>query len=287
MVIKPFSHLARYGFTKSLFHGSAQSVIAASQSSYASTTTSLAQFHNYPVTKFAKASQLQGVFPGSSSSGTGAKAGHAAHSSNTDGGLGLYYAAWQHAQQTGDDSDWKQHQFARRIGWKSSDKSSQSVTKRRFDSNNPIDLLRPVRPSGDRVYGENAVQEIEKVQDRDAQAESQASVRVDEAIAQDIQSVKEVNGTATETCNALRAGSSPTGLSSSTELEQVQTTITDTNSTSSLPDESTHSNDTTLASSLVEDSYSLSSYVIDLAEHQRYAEIPAVFESMLYDKLIP
>jgi pentatricopeptide repeat protein len=277
MVIKPFTHLARYGITKSLFHGSAQSVIAASQSSYASTTTSLAQFHNYPVTKFAKASQLQGVFPGASSSGAGAKAGHSAHASNADGGLGLYYAAWQHAQQTGDDSDWKQHQFARRIGWKSSDRSSQSRTRRRLDSNNPIDILRPVRLPDDKAYCETTGQDLTKVQDPDAQAEP-------EAIAQEIQSVQELNGTVTATDDATRTTSSVVEASS---LTTQTAAITDTNSTSSLPDESTYSNDTGLISPIADDSYSISSHVIRLAEQQRYAEIPAIFESMLRDKLIP
>src|SRR5271163_1678165 len=161
MVIKPFSQLARHGFTKTFVHGYAQSVVAASQSSYASTTTTLGQFHNYPVTKFAKASQLQGVFPGASGSGAGAKAGHApqASNANTDGGLALYYAAWQHAQQTGDDSDWKQHQFARRIGWKSSEKPSPLHQQRRLDSGHAIDLLRPVEPTIERAHSENAVQD--------------------------------------------------------------------------------------------------------------------------------
>ena len=288
MVIKPFTHLARYGFTKSLFHGSAQSVIAASQSSYASTTTSLAQFHNYPVTKFAKASQLQGVFPGASSSGAGAKAGHAAHSGNADGGLGLYYAAWQHAQQTGDDSDWKQHQFARRIGWKSSEKSDQSGTRRRLDSNNPIDVLRPVRPPGDRAYSESAVEDLKKILDPDAEVEAEALARVDEAIAQEIQSVKELDATVGATHDTVRTTSTLVEPSSSTESAQAQESgITDTNSTSSFPDESTYSNDTAVTSPIADDSYRVSSSIIELAEQQRYAEIPATFESMLRDKLVP
>ena len=288
MVIKPFTHLARYGFAKSLFHGSAQSVIAASQSSYASTTTSLSQFHNYPVTKFAKASQLQGVFPGASSSGAGAKAGHAAHSSNADGGLGLYYAAWQHAQQTGDDSDWKQHQFARRIGWKSSDGSSESRTRRRLDSHNPIDVLLPVRPSGNRASSETAVQDLKRVQESDVQAEAEALARVDEAIAQEIRSVKDFNGSDTLAHDGVRTNSTTIGPSSSPELLQARgSAITDTNSTSSLPDESTYSIDTALTSPIADDSYRLSSNVIELAEQQRYAEIPTIFESMLRDKLIP
>jgi pentatricopeptide repeat protein len=289
MVIKPFTHLARYGFTKSLFHGSAQSVIAASQSSYASTTTSLAQFHNYPVTKFAKASQLQSVFPGASSSGAGAKAGHAAHSSNADGGLGLYYAAWQHAQQTGDDSDWKQHQFARRIGWKSSERSSQSRTRRRLDSNNPIDVLRPVRPSSDRGCSDNAVQDLKKAQDPDSQAEPEALVRDGEAIAQEMQSVEELNGSSTTSHDAMHTACAILDSSSSVEPSaQAQTEpVTDTNSISSSPDKSIYSNATGLTSPITDDSYSISSRVIKLAEQQRYAEIPAIFESMLRDNLIP
>jgi len=282
MVIKPFTHLARYGITKSLFHGSAQSVVAASQSSYASTTTSLAQFHNYPVTKFAKASQLQGVFPVPGSSGAGAKAGHTAHSSNSDGGLGLYYAAWQHAQQTGDDSDWKQHQFARRIGWKSLEKPSQSRTRRRLDSNNPIDILRPVRPSGDRVYSENPAQDLNK-ENPDAQTEVEALARVDEASALEIRSVEDVNLTATATHDAKSTTLPANEVSSQTQTAAV----IDNNSTTSLPDESTYSNDTNLTSPIVDDSYSLSSHIIALADQQRYAEIPAVFESMLKDQLIP
>ena len=289
MVIKPFTHLARYGITKSLFHGSAQSVIAASQSSYASTTTSLAQFHNYPVTKFAKASQLQGAFPGASSSGAGAKAGHAAHAGNSDGGLGLYYAAWQHAQQTGDDSDWKQHQFARRIGWKSTDRSSQSQTRRRLDSNNPIDVLRPTLPSGDRVSGENAVQDMKKVQEADGQAES--LIRVDEAIGQEMHSVQELTGTAIiaddATLNPPLKGEASSSTEPSAQVQTATTTITDNDSTASSPDESTYSNDTGLTSPISDDSYTLSSQVVRLAEEQRYAEIPAIFESMLRGKLTP
>ena len=290
MVIKPFTHLARYGFTKSLFHGSAQSVIAASQSSYASTTTSLAQFHNYPVTKFAKASQLQSVFPGASSSGSGAKAGHAAHSSNADGGLGLYYAAWQHAQQTGDDSDWKQHQFARRIGWKSSDTPSHSRTRRRLDSNQPIDVLRPVRPSGGRGYSESVVQDTKQTEEFNAQPQADALIRADEGISEEIQPVKQDLGSgATTSHDAMHTTASTLEASLSVDIstQAHATAIADIHSTSSLPDESTYSNDTGRTSPTSNDPNSLSSHVINLAEQQRYAEIPVIFESMLRDQVIP
>ncbi|KAL1962882.1 hypothetical protein VTN77DRAFT_9060 [Rasamsonia byssochlamydoides] len=109
MVFKPFTHLARQNFTKAFTHGYAQSVVAA---------TSLGQFTTHPG-KFARTTQLQNVFQNpSSSSGAGAKAGQTTSTPGGDSGLAAYYAAWQHAQQTGDDSDWRQFQFKRRIGWK-------------------------------------------------------------------------------------------------------------------------------------------------------------------------
>jgi pentatricopeptide repeat protein len=112
MVFKPFTHLARQSFTKAFTHGYAQSVVAASQT-YASTTP----FNPLAVQpKFSRS--LQNAFSNaSSSSGAGAKASQGG-SSNGDFGLAAYYAAWQNAQQTGDESDWTQYEFKRRIGWK-------------------------------------------------------------------------------------------------------------------------------------------------------------------------
>lgn len=125
MVFKPFTHLARQSFTKAFTHGYAQSVVAASQSSYTSSAT-FNQLANQPAAKFSRTTQLQNVFqPSSSSSGAGAKASQGGSGSG-DLGLAAYYQAWQHAQQTGDDSDWKQLQMKRRIGWKPSEENAKS-----------------------------------------------------------------------------------------------------------------------------------------------------------------
>ncbi|KAL4928734.1 pentatricopeptide repeat protein [Aspergillus undulatus] len=115
MVFKPFTHIARQSFTKAFTHGYAQSVVAASQS-YASSTT-LNHLTAANPAKFSRTTQLQHVFQPSSSSGAGAKASQGS-SGGGDAGLAAYYAAWQQAQQTGDDSDWKQLQLKRRVGWK-------------------------------------------------------------------------------------------------------------------------------------------------------------------------
>ncbi|KAL4754316.1 hypothetical protein BDW72DRAFT_200801 [Aspergillus terricola var. indicus] len=115
MVFKPFTHIARQSFTKAFTHGYAQSVVAASQS-YASSTT-LNHLTAANPAKYSRTTQLQHVFQPSSSSGAGAKASQG-NSGGGDAGLAAYYAAWQQAQQTGDDSDWKQLQLKRGLGWK-------------------------------------------------------------------------------------------------------------------------------------------------------------------------
>ena len=296
MVIKPFTHLARYGLIKSAVHGYVQSAVAASQSSYASTTTSLAQFHNYPVSKFSKASQLSNVFQGASSSGAGAKAGHTAQSSGAspDGGLALYYAAWQHAQETGDDSDWRQHQFARRIGWKSSDKSGTLPQHRRLDSGRAVDILRPARTTGDRAYSENAVEDIRKAHDAAGISEAEALEQVNRAIAQEIKSLRQsdteeasANPTFTTTDasddNVEKIPIETANLSSSIPSTNLQD-----NESSSSPDQPASSNNTGYTSPMMEHQHAATSErIIELGKEQKYNEIPALFHVLLSEGRVP
>lgn len=243
MPFKPLSHLARVSIAKGLFH-TGPSVVAAGQ--YASTTasTSINQIQNYPGGKFAKATHLQNVFQGaSSSSGAGAKTGHASSGSTGDAGLATYFAAWQHAQQTGDDTELREHQFHRRIGWKSSEKPIQ-----RLDSK-AVDILRPARLN--RPYSENAAEEVRKAQD--SLAESDAIAKIDQAIAQEIQDVQESR-------------------------------VVEEEDTASSPHQSTSTN---LTSPALDESAFSSQLINDLGQQQQYADIPAVFESMLKDGLVP
>jgi pentatricopeptide repeat protein len=248
MPFKPLSHLARVSIAKGLFH-TGPSVVAAGQ--YASTTasTSINQIQNYPVGKFAKASHLQNVFQGaSSSSGAGAKTGHASSGSSGDASLATYFAAWQHAQQTGDDTELREHQFQRRIGWKSSERPIQ-----RLDSK-AVDILRPPPRLANRPYSENAVEDVRKAQD--SLAEADAIAKIDQAIAQEIKDVRE---------------------SKATE-EAVE------EDSASSPHQSTSTN---LTSPAIDESVFFSQRINDLGLQQQYADIPAVFESMLKDGLVP
>jgi pentatricopeptide repeat protein len=284
MVIKPFSHLARQSFAKTLAHGYAQSVVAASQSSYASTTGSLGQFHNYPVHKFARTTQLQNVFQSASgSSGTGAKAGHAGHgaSSNGDGGLAAYYAAWQHAQQTGDESDWRQHQFSKKIGWKSSARKGEIKRRHRHESSLTPDSLRPLRPSADRAFSETDINHF-KVS---PEAEAEALDRVNEAIAQEIQSVKESSASATPT--ELIRSVTEANDDASVESTQRQEEVLEEGRTAAPPsDELALSQDGSFTSPGAE-TRDFSHQILELARSGQYSSIPAVFEHMLKDGVVP
>ncbi|KAJ5689989.1 hypothetical protein N7462_004381 [Penicillium macrosclerotiorum] len=167
MVFKPFTHLARQSFTKAFTHGYAQSVVAASQS-YASSTT-LNHLASHPA-KFSRTTQLQNAFSNaSSSSGAGAKASQGGSSSG-DFGLAAYYAAWQQAQQTGDDSDWRQFEFKRRIGWKPSEETENAQDERVASPDLPHPTKAAVNENVSAQVEEAVAREIQ-IQEEQAQAE--------------------------------------------------------------------------------------------------------------------
>lgn len=173
MVFKPFTHLARQSFTKAFTHGYAQSVVAASQS-YASSTT-LNQLALQPAAKFSRTTQLQNAFSNaSSSSGAGAKASQAT-GGNGDFGLAAYYAAWQHAQQTGDDTDWRQFQFRRRIGWKPTE-GVEETKEERIPSPEPPHLTKAAVNENVSAQVEEAVAREIQIQEEQAQAEEASNV---------------------------------------------------------------------------------------------------------------
>lgn len=284
MVIKPFSHLARQSFAKTLAHGYAQSVVAASQSSYASTTGSLGQFQHYPVHKFARTTQLQNGFQtASNSSGSGAKAGHASNTTTSpgDGGLAAYYAAWQHAQQTGDESDWRQHQFSKKIGWKSTGRKSEIQRRRRNESNLTPESLRPLRASADRAVSEPDLHHT----GTSGEAEAEALDRVNEAIAQDIQAVLRSNETPATVDHSQPVVESQTDSALDTASTADQS-LAEGQTKSSSPDSLISNHETELTSPTSENQTS-SDQILELARSGQYSSVPAVFEYMLKDGVVP
>ena len=264
MVFKPFTHLARQTISKTL-HGYAQSVVAASQSSFTSSATSLNQLTNAHPAKFTRTTQLQNAFQNASSgsSGAGPKSGHTAGNVNSDAGLAAYYAAWQHAQQTGDDSDWRQFQFSRRIGWKPSSKEAKDEAK--DSSAAESEVPQPFNPHSVAETREGRAVES-------APVNADVSAQVDEAVAREIEQINktsEVSDTAATSSAALSDGSAADG----SLAELTPTTSIEDSSVADVV--------------LLEKSKDESDRVAELAASGSYSQIPSVFEGLLREGLTP
>ncbi|RMZ89693.1 hypothetical protein DV736_g3071, partial [Chaetothyriales sp. CBS 134916] len=276
MPFKPFAHLARVSIAKGISHSYTPSVVAAGQN--------LTQFQNQTAAKFSKTSHshstLQQAFTSASgSSGAGAKAGSSAQSNGGDAGLAQYYAAWHHAQQTGDDTDWKAQQNARRIGWKHHEKNSPAKLGL-LESGRPADLLRPAvaRVPVNRTLSEGAVYD-EKT---DAE-EAEALVRVDDAIAKEI---AQVNASAALVEEASIDDDVGLPLSESRAASPiVEGSAAEDHS--SLQSSHTCTPPTSATSPVSDECFQLSERIIKLGQQYRYAEIPAIFESLIRNGHVP
>lgn len=261
MVFKPFTHLPRQIFTKTFAHGYAQSVVAASQSSYASTTTSLGLNGNYPVGKLGRTAQLQSSYQSasSSSSGPGAKAGQSGSSGGHDGGLAGYYTAWQNAQQTGDDSEWRDHQLQKRV---LKGRVTLGPVARR-DSTAPSEVAKVPRPTLSRPHSANVVHDIKKAEGgKTVEVGAEAAVLDTDASADQVVVEKTTEG-----------------VDSATKSPVVD-------ESTSVPD-LTFSTDASPAVSTSDLSVASSEHIVQLAKDQHYAEIPAVFHLTLSQGVVP
>ncbi|EEQ30786.1 hypothetical protein McanMca71_000535 [Microsporum canis] len=278
MVFKPFTHLARQTFSKTFVHGYAQSVVAASQSSYAPSASSLNQITSIPQTvKFTRTAQLQNAFQnasGSSSSAGGAKAGHTATgTTNGDSGLAAYYAAWQHAQQTGDDSDWKQFQFTKRIGWKPTKEGKETL------EDSDVDQL---AASVSRARSRSEVRSSRKVES--APVDKDVSAKVDEAVAREIREIQEAHALAESEhhSSAIESGSEVFDVESGDQSHQTPASSVQG---ATIVSPRTPVNDHSIYEK--KRSESRSDGVVKLAKDGDHAQVPAAFESLLRDGVKP
>ncbi|MCJ1225021.1 hypothetical protein MMC12_001668 [Toensbergia leucococca] len=292
MVFKPFTHLARQSFAKTFTHGYAQSVVAATQSSYASSTTQFGPFGNHTTGRLGRAgsTQLHNAFQNNSvSSSPSVK--HSHNNSNTidsvDGGLAAYYEAWQNQQRHGGEEGWKQFQFTKRIGWKAPSVIPDIKAKGKEDGARCPDVELE-RGGLDRAYSASAVDDIRKVQDE--AAEDIAIAKINEAIAKEISAnLVEHSAVALQeqhvrhpsleevVQSSVDAGLSGSSLIDSPNLSDVSSSIGSAPSSVSTAVTSVHD----------ADSQAFSKHINKLSNSQRYAEIPSVFEAMLVNGLLP
>ncbi|MCJ1249783.1 hypothetical protein MMC30_007009 [Trapelia coarctata] len=303
MVFKPFSHLARQSFTKSITHGYAQSVVAATQSSYASSTTQFPSFTNHSVNRFGKpgTNQLRDAFQNASSSSSSNNKNNFANSSTdtaNDGGLDAYYAAWQNQQRAGDGIEWQQFQFAKRIGWKPPSAVFEGKGKDKEEDGLRSEAELEQRRRGvDRAYTASTVDDIKKAENQVAEAAAIASV--DEAIASEIVDIQKSSsdvdqnftvppvavGDCASHVTQKSAASPVTAISGGDETSQhAETQFLESSSVSArplspmptpIPDQ------TGSANSLDDVSRSYFDRLGQLCSARNYAEIPPVFEAML------
>ncbi|KAL8999256.1 MAG: hypothetical protein Q9188_005916 [Gyalolechia gomerana] len=280
MVFKPFTHLARQSLGKTFTHGYAQSIVAATQSSYASSTTPFGPFSSHAAIKFSKhgSSQLYSSFQPpptpSSKTASGGQLGPVLQDSLEDGGLAAYYEAWQKQQgKVGGGQEWKQFQFPLRIGWKGPNALSDGKNVKRGDVRRRPDTL--LDSNGlDRAYSSSAVDDIKKAED--VVAEAAAVEEVDKAIAQEISSLQITSALPSTAASHDQASvdimhtlaADPTQSTNTTSPTQCSLALTD--------------NTVTTPDSLV-----LSDAVVQLREAGRYTEIPAAFELLLTQNMQP
>ena len=123
--VKPTVHLSRFAGTalKSFTHGGAQTVVAASQASYAAQNSHATPFADNLLGRWRKQekSKLHNVhhqIESARHARTHAVPNTRPETGHNDSGLEKYFDAWQKYQRNEiKEKEWQQFQFARRLEW--------------------------------------------------------------------------------------------------------------------------------------------------------------------------
>jgi pentatricopeptide repeat protein len=269
--VKPTVHLSRIAGTalKSFTHGYAQTVVAASQSSYAAQNTTTGPLAESLIGRFRKSekSRLQNVLHlteharHASTAVAGGSAGRT-DTAQVDSGLDKYFEAWQKHQPNG-AKEWQQFQFARRIEWQPPS-TIPIATQEAADVEESFEAAEgaPVAPVLKRSYTTSALDNFGKAFLLDDKAEAFALEQVNTAIAEEVQRVKEESvAELSRSPSIASAGLSEAALSTSsaTQFSPIDGSLIDSFAES--------------------DAYT--EQLLRLAEKEEFAKIPEVFKGML------
>ncbi|KAL1592145.1 hypothetical protein SLS59_009914 [Nothophoma quercina] len=262
MVFKSFS-LARTSLAKGFTHGYAQSVVAG-----VSQNNPLATLQH---DRYRKGHKQQYAFASNSTTGALKALDTARAHEHQDSGLAAYYTAWQKTQKT-EDKEWSQYQFRKLIEYDPKHASKEAAEAKEAEAaaeeaSGPT----PARAVVNRAYSTSQVEDFKKAVG-DEQAEEIALAQVDEAIAQEAAKIKAANEAIVE----ARAQLSPV---------QERTATPAKLSESSLP--LSYTPPSSLLPSPFDEIEEYTAQLEKLAAKRKYAEIPAVFESMLLDGVKP
>ncbi|WPH04716.1 Hypothetical protein R9X50_00760900 [Acrodontium crateriforme] len=271
--VKPTVHLSRLAGTalKSFTHGYAQTVVAASQSSYAAQNTPPGPLADTLIAKFRKSekSRLQSAYHHYADSSRQASTATATtgrfDSSHADAGLDKYFDAWQKHQHNGSAKEWQQFQFAKRIEWQPPT-TVPTQTQEASAAEQPSQYDEKLSaPSLKRSYTTSALDNFEKAIN-DVAAEAIALEQVNNAIAEEIERLKEdaEDGLMLKTTSASATSQDASLPSDRENLSSPATSFTHTES---------------FTGTAEIDPYTES--LVQLHQSQQYGEIPIIFQAML------
>ncbi|KAI5291711.1 hypothetical protein KEM54_001467 [Ascosphaera aggregata] len=246
MVLKPLTQFARQALSKSFTHGYAQSVVAASQSSYASQTGSQISQQLGANSKYPRSAQLQTLQPPVPTLKLGSASG--------DSGLTAYHAAYQQAQH----AEETHLHLSRRRGLVPMTEEARSEQRGKEQRGEHVETS-SARSRHSPHSSQHDIMQVENVA-----VNADISARVDEAVAREMRELEEEDAAASEhdgtetPVSGSTHPTSPLGPLVSPKTVHART-----------PAEIR------------------SEHIVSLAAMRQWAQIPAAFESLLRDRMVP
>lgn len=272
--VKPTVHLSRFAGTalKSFTHGGAQTVVAASQASYAAQNSHATPFADNLLGRWRKQekSKLHNVhhqIESARHAGTHAAPNTRPELGHNDSGLEKYFDAWQKYQRNEiKEKEWQQFQFARRLEWQppTTVPEGKAAEGSAVIDEDVEGIARDAStaPPLKRSYTTSALNDFGKIFGQDEAARAQ----VNDAIAEEIFRSKDDL--------EISPKSQPLDLASVRNPSVSEQPSASSPATVYTPVES---HEDLIAS----DSQVFTEELVHLAQSKQYAEIPTTFQAML------
>lgn len=272
--VKPTVHLSRFAGTalKSFTHGGAQTVVAASQASYAAQNTNATPLADNLLGRWRK--QQKGSLRNVHHQIESARQ-HSSHAvpnarpdpSHHDSGLEKYFDAWQKNQRPDiKEKEWQQFQFAKRLEWQppTTVPEARAVEDSAVVDEDVEEIIREASntPPLKRSYTTSALNDFGKLFGQDEAARAQ----VNDAIAEEIFRSKDDLEISPRSQPLEIASVQESSVSEQLSISSPATVYTPPESYEDL---------------LASESQVYTDELVYLSQNEQYAEIPGLFQAML------